>query len=129
MSSYRSVPIGRRCPHGYDRYVCATCVAAEEEAQQYAIRQRAAQKPVQSPESRDPTVTPDMVAAGDTMATMLMNASIAKCMNGLGGSQTWDEWLENKDVPNRDLVLAYLEERITVVTATYLAMDRARRAA
>lgn len=26
----KPVPIGRRCPHGYDRYVCATCVEAEK---------------------------------------------------------------------------------------------------
>lgn len=40
---YKPVPRGRQCPHGYDRYVCATCVSADEDSREreYKARQRA----------------------------------------------------------------------------------------
>ena len=71
----------------------------------------------------DPDVTTDMIAAGNKIAGQLTDASIAKCMNGLGGSQTWEQFVE-QDFPNRDLVLAYLEERMDSVTCIYTAMSR-----
>ena len=73
----------------------------------------------------DPDVTAEMIQAGNAMACVLTDAGIAKCMNGLGGSKTWDEFVA-QDIKNRDLVLAYLDERIDSVTAIYLAMSRAR---
>ena len=40
---YKPVPRGRQCPHGYDKYVCATCVSADEDSREreYKARQRA----------------------------------------------------------------------------------------
>lgn len=73
----------------------------------------------------DPDVTDAMQQAGSKIASDVVNAQVAKHMNGLGGSMTWEEWLE-KDVPNRDLVVAYLEDRIDSVTAIFLAMHRAK---
>lgn len=70
-------------------------------------------------------VTPEMQKAGSEMASVLMDAGIAKCMDGLGGSRTWSDWLA-EDVPNRDLAIEYLDDKIDSVTAIYLAMDRAR---
>lgn len=37
---------------------------------------------------------------------------------------TWDEFM-SQEAPNRDLVLAYLEDEINSVTAIYIAMERA----
>lgn len=73
----------------------------------------------------DPDVTDEMQKAGNDLADRLVNASIAKSLDGLGGSQTWEQWL-SAEMPNRDLVPAYLEDRIDSVTALYLAMSRAR---
>lgn len=70
-------------------------------------------------------VTPEMVKAGSDIASVLMDASIAKCMNGLGGSTTWNEFV-SRETTNRDIVIDYLEDRIESVTAIYLAMERAR---
>lgn len=73
----------------------------------------------------DRTVTPAMIKAGNDMAGLLMDASVAKCMNGLGGSKTWAEFV-GTEIQNYDLVLDYLEERVDSVTVFYLAMERAR---
>lgn len=70
-------------------------------------------------------VTETMQQAGLKIASDTVNAKVAKHMNGLGGSITWEAWLE-KDIPNRDLVVAYLEDRIDSVTAIFLAMHRAK---
>lgn len=40
MQSSPYVPLSRRCPHGFDQHICATCVAAEQSAEQYAQRMR-----------------------------------------------------------------------------------------
>lgn len=71
------------------------------------------------------TVTEEMRKAGSAIASALMDAGVAKCMNGLGGSKTWDEWV-CEDVPNKDLIVAYLNEEIDSITAIYLAMERAK---
>lgn len=70
-------------------------------------------------------VTEAMRKAGSDIACLLMDASIAKCMNGLGGGKSWDEWCA-ETVSNRDLCVAYLNEEIDSVTAIYLAMERAK---
>jgi hypothetical protein len=66
-----------------------------------------------------------MQEAGSKMSNLLMDASIAKCMNGLGGSKTWEEFI-GYHIENRDLVLSYLEDKIDAVTAMYIAMERAK---
>ena len=72
-------------------------------------------------------VTPAMQKAGSDIASVLMNASIAKSMGGLGGGPTWEEWQEAaKDLANRDLVLAYVHDEIDSVTAIFIAMQRAQ---
>ncbi len=74
---------------------------------------------------KEPTVTEAMNQAGNDIAAELMAASVAKSMNGLGGSLTYEEWL-NKEVENRDLCIAYSKSEIDSVTAIYLAMMRAK---
>lgn len=71
------------------------------------------------------SVTNQMNEAGSKIASALMSASVSKCMNGLGGSKTFDEWLGD-DIENKDLVISYLNEEIDSVTAIYLAMERAK---
>lgn len=73
------------------------------------------------------TVTEEMRNAGSEIASNIINATVAKNMNGLGGSCTWGDWLDKYgDVPNLDLILDYVETRIDSVTAIYLAMERAK---
>lgn len=64
-----------------------------------------------------------MKAAGNLMASDLMDATIAKDMNGLGGSKNWEEY-ELDDKENADLIKAYLSNEIDSVTAIYIAMSR-----
>lgn len=71
------------------------------------------------------TVTEQMKKAGKNLASNLYDASISKAMGGLGGCKTLDEWLD-EEVPNRDIILLYLEEKIDSVTAIYMAMERAK---
>lgn len=75
--------------------------------------------------SKEPTVTEAMNKAGNDIAAELMTASVAKSMNGLGGSLIYEEWL-NKEVANRDLCITYSKSEIDSVTAIYLAMVRAK---
>jgi hypothetical protein len=70
-------------------------------------------------------VTDSMVQAGNDIASELIAACAYKSMNGLGGGLTWQEWLD-KDVKNKDLIIAYVEKDMSSVEAIYLAMDRAR---
>lgn len=72
-------------------------------------------------------VTETMRIAGSNIASALIDAQVSKCMDGLGGSKTWDEWCQI-DIPNRDLIVDCLEERIDSVTAIYIAMDRCKYA-
>lgn len=74
---------------------------------------------------KETIVTEAMNKAGNDIAAELMTASVAKSMNGLGGSLTYEEWL-NKEVANRDLCIAYSKSEIDSVTAIYLAMVRAK---
>ena len=74
---------------------------------------------------KEAVVTKAMNQAGNDIATELVTASVAKSMDGLGGSLTYDEWL-NKEVANRDLCIAYSKSEIDSVTAIYLAMVRAK---
>ena len=69
-----------------------------------------------------------MRLAGEKIASTLMDAQISKCMNGLGGSKTWEEWID-EDIENKDLIVAYLEEKIVSVEAIFLAMQRAQKVA
>ena len=66
------------------------------------------------------TVTEEMKKAGNDIASRLYDASISKALGG-----NLDEWLD-EDVPNRDIILLYLEGEIDSVTAICMAMDRAR---
>ena len=70
-------------------------------------------------------VTDAMRQAGSDIASALMNGSIAKSMDGLGGSKPWSEFVGD-DAPNKDLVLAYLSGEIDSMTAIYVAMERAK---
>lgn len=74
---------------------------------------------------KEEIITEAMNKAGNNIASELLGASIAKSMNGLGGSLTYEEWL-NKSIANRDLCIAYSKNEIDSVTAIYLAMVRAK---
>ncbi len=69
-------------------------------------------------------VTKEMVEAGMDIASLLVSAKVAKCMNGLGGSQTYAEWFE-VEMKNKDLAISYLNDEICSVEAIYIAMRRA----
>jgi len=72
-------------------------------------------------------VTKAMKEAGCRIASNLIDAQCSWSMNGLGGSKSWREWLAaNSNIPNRDLVLAYVDGKIESVEAIYIAMDRAK---
>lgn len=70
-------------------------------------------------------VTLEMQSAGREIASNLMDAQIAKQMNGLGGGTTWEQWL-TQPIKNKDLIIAYLNDEIDSVTAIYIAMYRQR---
>jgi hypothetical protein len=72
-------------------------------------------------------ITEAMTQAGEDIASAMMDAHISYNMKGLGGCRTWKEWLEaHAEIPNLDLIEAYLKEEITSVDAIYLAMHRAK---
>lgn len=66
------------------------------------------------------TVTEEMKKAGNDIASRLYDASISKALGG-----NLDEWLD-EEVPNRDIILMYLGEKIDSVTAICMAMERAK---
>lgn len=66
------------------------------------------------------TVTEEMKKAGNDIASHLYDASISRALGG-----NLDEWL-NEEVPNRDIILLYFEEKIDSVTAICMAMERAK---
>lgn len=72
-------------------------------------------------------VTKRMQEAGNEMASNLIDAQISKCMDGLGGCKSWKEFVD-QDIPNRDLIIKYLEskEDFDSVSAMYTAMERER---
>jgi len=65
-----------------------------------------------------------MIKAGNDMASLLVNVSVAVCMNGLGGSITTEEW-HALEVPNKDIAEQYARKELDSVTAIYIAMRRA----
>jgi hypothetical protein len=64
-----------------------------------------------------------MIKAGQEIASNMIDADISKDFNSLGGGLSWQQWL-NKKVKNQDLILQYINNKITSVEAIYLAMDR-----
>lgn len=73
-------------------------------------------------------VTKEMEQAGKDITNNLTFAQAAKKCNGLGGSKTWAEWLEQnmKDCENSDLIFSYLNGVMDAVTVVYIAMERAK---
>ena len=69
--------------------------------------------------------TPGMIEAGSRMANDLVMGNMCKSMNGLGGGATWEEF-KDKDVPNFELIQAYVDGEICSVEAMYTAMERAK---
>jgi len=70
-------------------------------------------------------VTKEMIYAGDIMAWHLINIDIINNMGGLAGARTWEDWLK-EDIQNKDLAIAYAEDKMESVEAVYIAMERAR---
>lgn len=69
-------------------------------------------------------VTEEMRLAGENIANALIHASVSKSMGGLSGSKTWEEYLNNFNDENLDLILQYLDNKIDSVTAIFIAMQR-----
>lgn len=71
------------------------------------------------------TVTEEMNLAGHKIASDLVSANVAKCMGGLGGAKSWEEFESlYLNSENLDLIRQYVEGEIDSVTAIYLAMAR-----
>lgn len=102
-----------RLRHDIERHIAMTSELATENE---ALRTELAAPPSEA-----------MIQSGSDMASLLMNVSVAVCMNGLGGSITTEEW-EALDVPNKDLAEQYGREELDSVTAIYIAMRRAAMA-
>lgn len=64
-----------------------------------------------------------VVEVGKSLMSCLMGASVCKSLGGLGGSQMLD--LSDFPVEFHDLILAYLNQELSAVEATYIAMHRA----
>jgi len=67
-------------------------------------------------------VTAAMIEAGERVASDMIDISIAKSF-----SKDGEDWRAEvpEDLPNRDLVLQYVEDKISSVTAIFIAMSRA----
>jgi len=66
-------------------------------------------------------VTPEMIKAGQDMASLLIDATCEKGMGGLGGCKNFD--INNYPKKYRKLILKYINEEIVSVTAIYTAME------
>jgi len=66
-----------------------------------------------------------MIEAGQQMAHDLTNASVCWSMNGLGGSKSWRQFI-NQSLANKDLIEQYVDQEIYSVEAIYMAMERAK---
>ena len=64
-----------------------------------------------------------IIEVGKALMSCLMGASVCKSLGGLGGSQMLD--LSDFPVEFHDLILAYLNQELSAVEATYIAMRRA----
>ena len=71
-------------------------------------------------------VTEAMAKAGSDFASNALQGSYSKALGGLGGSITWEEWVEGYQGENLDLLKRYADREIDSVTGIYLAMERAR---
>jgi hypothetical protein len=66
-----------------------------------------------------------MRSAGEEVASCLMNATIAKSMGGLGGCRRYD--IDDYPEEFREIITAYVEQKIVSVEAIYLAMEKAKK--
>ncbi len=69
-------------------------------------------------------VTEEMREAGRVIASDLLIGHAVKCMGGLGGSKSWEEFESSHSGKNLDLIEQYVNGEIDSVTAIYIAMHR-----
>ena len=71
-----------------------------------------------------PLPTPYMVQAGNAIIEALQVHRFNLRLYGLGEAKTIEEWV-SEELPNQDLIVAFLQGKIDTPTAMYLAMRRA----
>lgn len=72
-------------------------------------------------------VTEKMKEAGNKIASDLIDATVAKELEGLCGSKTFEEYCNTFDHDNLDLIKEYVSGTIDSVTVIYIAMERVVR--
>lgn len=66
----------------------------------------------------------EMRQAGNTIVEALQVHRFNLRLYGLGEAKTIEEWV-SPSIPNQDLIVSYLQGKIDIPTAMYLAMRRA----
>lgn len=72
-----------------------------------------------------PLPTPYMVQAGNAIIEALQVHQFNLRLYGLGNAKTLEEWIP-PTLPNQDLIVGYLQDRLDVPTCVYLAMERVK---
>lgn len=67
----------------------------------------------------------EMRQAGKDVTEALQVHKFNLRLYGLGEAKTIEEWV-SPALPNQDLIVSYLQDKIDIPTAMYLAMERAK---
>lgn len=67
----------------------------------------------------------EMRQAGNAIVESLQVHRFNLRLYGLGEAKTIEEWV-SPSIPNQDLIVTYLQGKIDIPTAMYLAMERAK---
>ena len=76
-------------------------------------------------ESTIAILTWEMRQAGNAIVEALQVHKFNLRLYGLGEAKTIEEWV-SPSIPNQDLIVTYLQGKIDIPTAMYLAMERAK---
>ena len=69
--------------------------------------------------------TKEMIQAGNAIIEALQVHQFNLRLYGLGNAKTLEEWIP-PTLPNQDLIVGYLQDRLDVPTCVYLAMERVK---
>ena len=72
-----------------------------------------------------PLPTSYMLQAGNAIIEALQVHQFNLRLYGLGNAKTLEEWIP-PTLPNQDLIVGYLQDRLDVPTCVYLAMERVK---
>lgn len=67
----------------------------------------------------------EMRQAGNAIVESLQVHRFNLRLYGLGEAKTIEEWV-SPSIPNRDLIVGYLQDKLDVPTCVYLAMERVK---